>query len=748
MSPDVPASAAAGAGGFGFIASPSFFHFALYLVVAIGLSWGVAAFRRKLGWAATSLRSLTLVLLGLLLFNPSLKIRRRVMEKPTVLVLVDASRSMNTRDVPAGGAAAGDSARRGWSSRWEEAVRLLTGGDGFLNGLKRRCRVMVQKFSGASGGGNLVVKGGEWGAADGSFTNLSRAVEEGILAARGKNLQAIFLLTDGNHNLGPDPVAELAGANVPVYPVGLGGTALRPDVAVADVRADEIVKTGSTVTVRLVVRSRGLARRQARVVLMEGGSVLDAGRVPLSGEAAVSEVELKFKPEADGDHTLTVAIEPLEGEVSQDNNRRDFLVRVVKSDYKVLLVWGRPDFDLHFLYNALNSAGDFTVRRLVSLGRGRFYCPDSPSPESALKDVNVVVAGDLSAGDLPEWLVDSLAGKGKDSGVPALVLYGIPTLAGGPGPLIALSPLKLPAADGVLAPVSFDPIGRLHPALASPPEALPPVLVPRGKASVSPGSIVLAAAPAGNGDGVPVFALKSEGAARVVALAANELWRWSFLAPGIKVEPVYYRKFWSQLVKWLALPGDMRRLVIRPGKLNYTSAEQIRISANVYDLKLAEADSGLVLLKWRKEVERDSLQSTGSGERWSTIEMEREPGSPHGYRAEFGPVSPGRYRYLVEARLGSGILDRASGTFVVERYSPEEEGTGLNLTLLTGIAEVTGGRLIDRGDLLNQVDRLFLKAKRRIVYNEVPFPTGAGLFPFLVVFLAGEWVLRRRRGLR
>ena len=111
---------------------------------------------------------------------------------------------MNTVDVRRA-VTAQETSGEEWISRWEAAGLSLSTG---LEPLSRHFDVSVRFFPGDTGNPGDRLEPENWGTAEGAFTDIGQILGE-VMEAEA-NLDAVLLLTDGNHNYGPDPTAVSA----------------------------------------------------------------------------------------------------------------------------------------------------------------------------------------------------------------------------------------------------------------------------------------------------------------------------------------------------------------------------------------------------------------------------------------------------------------------------------------------------------------------------------------------------------
>ncbi|HUU42716.1 MAG TPA: vWA domain-containing protein, partial [Planctomycetota bacterium] len=151
--------------------------------------------RRRAFALLVALRLLAVLLLLLLFFEPVLSYQRRYVERASVALLVDTSKSMRLSDPPS-------------PARLARVKEELTGPGGLVASLSRDFDVHVWRFDSSA----TALESPDGLAAlepDGEATNLSKAVRTVLAAENLRDLAGVVLFTDGIHNAAGDPVAEL-----------------------------------------------------------------------------------------------------------------------------------------------------------------------------------------------------------------------------------------------------------------------------------------------------------------------------------------------------------------------------------------------------------------------------------------------------------------------------------------------------------------------------------------------------------
>ena len=117
------------------------------------------------------------------------------------------------------------------------------------------------------------------------------------------------------------------------------------------------------------------------------------------------------------------------------------------------------------------------------------------------------------------------------------------------------------------------------------------------------------------------------------------------------------------------------------------------------------------------------------------------------YHVEVSELPPGDYTYTGRASVQGRQVGESKGEFSIGRYSLEFGDMRMNQALLSRIAYESGGkfylaeeahRLLEDMDLASTA----LETKREITLWNSPW-----LFGLLVLLLAVEWTIRKRRGM-
>lgn len=416
-----------------------------------------------------SLRSLTLLtVLGVTCLRPVVSHTTRTTVPSKVLIALDRSDSMNETD-PHRSADEASAFARGLKlsagkplTRKALSERVLDpAGVDLLREVAAKHAVDVIGFSRQSGDLpadwaklKLALAGLDAKWAGSAYTDLklplNRAFEKGGTGA--EKLVAIVVLTDGQHNWGPPPLArasELGQRGIPVYPIVCGPKSPPPDVVVAAVKASPpSVFKNAYVTVEARILVNNMPAGDVEITLEYPDVPGGPPRPPLTetikhdGERDRYLVTLLAKMDRPGTETLrvTAKAKPVAGDPRRDtmpdNDFRDVTVVVTPDKAKVLMIDDEARWEFHYLHTALLRDETMEAKSVVfappRIGgasaeqlRALDY-PETalPKDDAALLGNDCIILGDVSPDQLPEADRERLVKYVSDRGGTLVMVAG------------------------------------------------------------------------------------------------------------------------------------------------------------------------------------------------------------------------------------------------------------------------------------------------------------------------------------
>ena len=731
------------------------------LAAAVFLSWrGFRSEPRGSRRAALlAFRIVAGLLLFVLLLEPGLELRAETRVRARIALLLDTSRSMKYPASPGG------------PSRAEEMLRWLKDKQKELGALAGRFQVDAYGFDKelqpADVAKLLAAPPGD-AVAQGPSTDLLGALGGAASAGTGgRPLAGLIIASDGADNAGltagvsPAAAAELLKLGAPVFALPIGAQALK-DLAVEKVNVDDFAFVRTQVTVDVTLSARGFSQTDVPVVLKREGQVVAQKVVHVTPGQARYEVKLGFVPDRTGKFAFTVSVPVYEGEALAQNNQKSFVLKVIRDRVRVLLVVGRPSWDVRFLrqllkrdanvdlisFFILRTPGDDTHSSQDELSLIPF--PTQEIFQEQLKTFDLVIFQNFNHRPyrMSQYL-DGIAGYVRDGGAFAMIggdqSFSSGDYSGTPLeeilPAAMLSPgapgvdetqvqLKLSAA-GVRHPVTELAPGKAENAAAW--EKLPRLPGLNSIGEVKPSAQVLLTAQ----DGRPVLVVGEAGRGRVLALTTDSSWMWSFVAAGQELGPRAYETFWHGAIRWLVRDPALTPMRVTAERPSFDPGEPPALEAQVRGSDYGAAAGAQVTV---------SLSSADDPiPKPAGTAIANADGSA---RVVLPPLPPGAYKAVVTARRADGgpEVGEAEEAFVVAPASAEMLDAAPRPELLQAIAAATSGRVIEPGDNLT---RLSFRDPERVEVGQRttrPFWDTWLVLAALCAVVGLEWTLRRRWG--
>jgi uncharacterized membrane protein len=709
--------------------------------------------------ALLALRAATAILAVLVLLEPAVELLQTARVRNRFAILVDTSRSMAFPVEPGG------------PPREAAAAAFLREHRADLERLSDRVDLEWYAFGGdvAPADPGEVTRGLPTRA---GRTDVLGALQTVAAGAGGstRKLAGALVVSDGADNaalsegLGGGARAKLKALGLPVNAVAVGRSAPR-DLAIERLAVDDFAFVRNTVTVEVTLRAQGFSREQVQLVLRREGSVVASTNVNLEPGKDRYTVPISFAPDATGTFVFTVAAPVFPGEAVVENNQRSFVLRVIRDRVRVLLIAGRPSWDVRFLRGLLKQDPNVDLVSFFILRSNA----DQPGPQEELslipfpvaeifgeqlKTFDAVVFANFAYGPYRGLEIDRYLPNLRDyvRGGGALAMVGGEQSFGdghyGETPLADILPVA-PLDGTTEAEGDYHPRltqeGRRHPVTALAPgegqneaawAALPPVTavnltraLPAGQ-----GASVLLEAPAVSVEGrpAPLVAVREVGSGRTLAIATDASWRWGFVAAESGQGNRSYLRFWNAALRWLVRDPALAPLQVEPDTPAVEPGAPVGLTVSTRGPDWGPAAG--------RRVSAELVSEDGR----SVARGEATAGDDGTARLELVPPGPGAYKIVAH---GEGVPEAAAAAVAVRGAGAEDADVAPRPELLRAVAEATSGAFsaLPDGDLpdLSLTDPEVVEIGRR---KAVPIWDRWWTLAALGLTLSVEWVLRRRWG--
>ena len=709
------------------------------------------------GWrrGLIALRLAIVILLCLLLLRPVAVYESKDQSDSILYVLTDASRSMQTEDIPGGG------------TRRQALLKILEAAGPSLKQIGEKAEIRFRDFSEAL---QPVDIPGE--KAEGTMTANGKVLEL-LSEEMGKDrVPAVLYLGDGRQaasgalDVDPTQVARVYGKlQRPIYSVGLGSTeasAASLDLALDELDLSREVFQGNVLPIRVKLRAFGAQGQPVRVrVLLENRTGKMDGEsgemVPVlvtdetrpitmhTPQTASDEafIQLQIAPEQFGDLKLAVEAEPLPGEVRKTNNRVETIIRVRRGGIRVAYFdivrpeqkWlkqindsSRIQLDYHPIRSgAFRDRNKIPERFFVPGNYDGFIIGDVPSDVFTAQQLQqIAICCNRGAGLMMTGGRENF-GKGG---------YGNTILA-------PLFPVELTADNQQLTDPqkmlpSRDGLAHYVMQIAAPDQnrtrwdQLPPLA---GANLLVLRQVSLAQVLAVSDSGHPLLVGQTNGASRALAFAGDTTWQWSM--QGYAEE---HTRFWRQTIFWLTRKetDDEQPVWVMANPRDLTPGQPTELSFGARDPQGRPIADATFELSVTNPAGKNFPLTPRTGGGVSLADFTET-------------MDAGDYWVRVKAsKDGVPIAGIATTRFHVNARDPELDDPSADFSLLREISHSSGGEFFTPDAFL---ERINLWARDGLPGIELTRQERQSLWDnwfvllLLVLLMASEWALRKKRGL-
>lgn len=487
------------------------------------------------------LRSITIWLVLMLLFNPIFRFMQTQKIKPKIIFLTDSSASMQQQTAGKILADQVNALEQIIKTRINRNSHQLLEFD-FANGLRGNSNnTLLQK----------------------SLVALSR--ETDLSAA-----ETIFLFSDGW--LRDDDFSFLDKLNLPITCFAPDWDYSEPEVKITNVLHNQTAYTEESTPINLLIRSSNFLGK-IRINLRDNDRVIQTELIDIK-EDEFHEIHFENQFADIGLHKMKVEI------VAEDDHKNSlaehfFAIRVLASKLNCLVVSDRLSWEVRFILNSINQDNRWQSKYLLKSQDYR-YRREIADFEDDLKNVNTLILlnhGNLSFPEKDIDLIQNFVSKGG-----GLIFWGngIPDLQN----LLPSSPSRTNTTlEGSLR---FTDRSREFQTFRF--EDQNPTIPPLRYYPVSAKIDADIMAFFDNEFQTPAIIFGRYDAGKIMHFSFFDLWRWQMWTDGDG-----YQIFITNLINWFG-QNDQERIVVNQSKLAYFEGESVDFSLTVFTEQLNPAD--------------------------------------------------------------------------------------------------------------------------------------------------------------
>ena len=271
-------------------------------------------------------RFILITFLSFLILDPVIKTTNKITEKPIVVLLQDASSSVekNIKD------------------DLERLAKDLNGYDVFKYNFSDN---LYDDFTIEN---------------NGLKTDFTKALSQIKSMFINKNLSSIVLASDGLNNTGINPIYS-DNLNVPIHTVCLGDTNIISDNSIFKVKHNDIVFQGNSFLAEINIKSLKFKGEKLNLSLEHNEKIIYNDELSITSNNQFFKIPVEIPTSEIGLQAFTVKINAIKNEKNIKNNSYKFYVDVINSKYNILLVNDNSHPDVAAFVSVVGTNKDYDL---------------------------------------------------------------------------------------------------------------------------------------------------------------------------------------------------------------------------------------------------------------------------------------------------------------------------------------------------------------------------------------------------
>lgn len=670
---------------------------------------------RRIKWLLISLRTLSLIIILFLFFEPILAINSKREVNPTTLVFIDNSGSMsaasNTKILTE------DFLKKWTNLRSTDDLSIFLFGDSTRE-LTETSRI---NFSDKTS----------------NFTKIIDKVRESE-----ENITSVLLVSDGIITDGVNPINGAEKLGIPFYTIGLGDTTKNKDLILRNIVYDKNLLSNSSAPILVSLEQRGFNGSKVTASLLEDNRLIEQKDILLDDNNSQTFL-FNYTAKIPGEKKLTLKLSTVENEKNPNNNSKTFFVTVLENRKNIVLISSSPSSDLTFIKNSLFLDSTLSVKTITEIGAGRFL--EGNNIDKVLDSAGIIFLLGFPSRNTSNDIVNKVTSLINKNKIPYFILFNNLTDLNKVKSIENELPFTIVSSniEAVKLVQPSVPVNQLrNPILQSNSintedgwNSLPPIFRTNIEIRPKPESEVVSNVSINNVPlNLPLILTRDVSSKKSIAVLGFDIWRWKLMKPGTDI----FDRFILNSQRWLSVKADNKQVKLETSKQVYSSGEEITLLGEVRDKSQNAVENA--------NVKVDITSPTGLKLSINLVSLGNGL-----YQSNFISRESGDYSFTGEAHDDGLLLGKDGGRFTVSDQELELLNTAADIDFLRLLANRTNGEFFmneDYDKALPLLEKLNSSASNEVSEIKEYSPLSSlTIILLLIVIFALEWFIRKRYGL-
>jgi hypothetical protein len=645
-------------------------------------------------------RFLLITLLCGLLLGPMIKTIVREVEKPILILAMDASESVATNDKVK-----------------QQRSEVLNSFSKIKDQLSDKFDVKMYSF------GDNPKEGIDSNATD-KTSNFTKLYDNLDVQFVNRNVGALVVASDGLYNAGGNPVYGPSRLKMPIHTIALGDTIVKKDLLITKVTFNKVAFLGNSFPIQINIEANQCVSSRAILTIESDSLNVYSKSIDISNNNFRLTVPVLFDATKKGIRNYKIKLAHLENEVTYINNEREIFIEVVESKEKILILSGAPNPDVAALRQIIETSPNYDVKvEQVSTFNERFG------------DYGLVILHSIPG---INQSINPILDKLKSSGTSMLFVLGASSdlnafNALNTGLDISQGSGKLSDAQAVISP-DFS-LFTLEKEISEEIKNWPPLKSPFGIYSQRSNIYSLAYQKIGNViSNQPLIYFNEQQGQKTGVIVGEGIWKWRLADYSANENHTLSNALILKVIQYLSVK-DVKSPFKIFTKSTFNENENVIFDAELFDQSDNLVNTPEVKLTLANRQKKQFQYTFSRTEKTYTLNT--------------GILPVGKYSYKSEVKLGDKLYVQ-QGEFSVNQLQLETTNTTADYQLLRTLSSRTGGKLFESNKadeliqlLSNDEDIKPVSYTKKKLEDFINLPA---LFFTFIALLSLEWFIRKRSG--
>ena len=198
----------------------------------------------------------------------------------------------------------------------------------------------------------------------GLYTNIDLALTNINDLYSNRNLSSVVIATDGLYNRGKNPLYS-EKFNFPIYSLILGDTAEQVDISIDKIEHNELAFLGNYFPVKIRIKSTSAKNKNFKLKIRQNDSIIFTGSFISILNNEYFEIKEDFLANKIGMNKYSISVSEFANEQNVINNYADFFIDIIDSKSKILIFNDKPHPDIAAFVSSISSNEnyDYTISK-------------------------------------------------------------------------------------------------------------------------------------------------------------------------------------------------------------------------------------------------------------------------------------------------------------------------------------------------------------------------------------------------